>query len=607
VILGENQLFVTARGLILRDGLDAFSWEALAAESGTSQAELEERFTSKADLLRQLVVDYLSSAASETARAVQSAANGEVALDAFIRILARHNLSNLDGFRVWALGIFRRGNGQFRWVEDDAHHQLVQANQAMFAPTSAKLAADWDEDLPHGIHPRRLVFVAFLAATGLTTFKAMLELLGTKLAHSDEDLITEMSRAFVSPTRVMRQLGALNNVATELAHIRDESTLAARIPQLLCEGLDFDRASFMLLRDDGELEVVSVAGSVDGEADISPSPNHRRCCEEARSIYVTQSRTVITPLRILDEVVGVVAGYIGSEGRPLDKRDISRVETFATLAGFALDNVRFNATLQAKVDARTRELREAQARLVQTEKMASQAQLVAALVHEFNTPIGAVVSSVQMLEKGHARLFEQLEPLDDPAAVVRDERLRQMLAGASVTISQGVERVQAMVTRLKAFVRLDEADRKRVDLSTLLDDVLEIVEHQRPTDVKVERAYEKVPQVACEPGRLNHAFLNLITNAMEAMPKGGVLGVRIWQEADHVLIAISDTGIGIAAEMLEHLFDPGFTKKRDRVAAGLGLATCQQIVNDHKATIEVESSLGHGSTFTIELAIDFAS
>jgi signal transduction histidine kinase len=155
-------------------------------------------------------------------------------------------------------------------------------------------------------------------------------------------------------------------------------------------------------------------------------------------------------------------------------------------------------------------------------------------------------------------------------------------------------------------VRLDEAARKRVSLAELLDDVLEMAEHQRPAEVRVERSYGDVPLVDCNPGRLNQAFSNLVSNGFEAMPHGGVLAIRLWHEAAQVLVAIGDTGSGIDAETRARLFDPGFSNKQGRVAAGLGLATCNQILTDHGASIEVDSSPGRGATFTVKLPVDGA-
>jgi signal transduction histidine kinase len=636
----DRELFAEAHRLVGRDGLEGFSMQELATTSGVALSELTDRFPSNAALFRDIVIDFLMTPVEQTRAAVERAPNGEVALDEFVRITVRHNLANLDGYRVHSLCAHARFMEAFRWFADNDHNRLISANQAMFGPVAAKLAADWGEELPNGIHPRRLVFVSFLAITGLTWFQAMLDASGNTGAHNEEDLIDEMSRALVSPTRVMRQLGALNDVAAALASIRDEETLLARVPKLLCERLDFDRASVFLVKGDAlVLASVGCRGEAaersaellarSRELNLPPLPAHQRCFGEARSLYVAAPEIdadwptlanadaaellravhpptpmLATPIRDRGDVVGVLAGHLDVRHGTIDKRDASRLETFATLVGLALENARFYATLQAKVDERTRELRDAQARVVQSEKMASQAQLVAALVHELNTPMGAVASSVQTVEQARTRLLELGGEAPSPTDSKKFERLQEMQRRAANAALQGVERVQAVLDRLRAFVRLDGADRQRVPISELLEDVLEMAEHQRPETVRVEREHAEAPAVECDPRRLNQAFSNLVTNGFEAMPNGGVLSVRSWHADGCVLVSIGDTGEGIDTQTRARLFEPGFSTKQGRVAAGLGLATCHQILADHGATIEVESRPGQGATFTIVLAVD---
>jgi len=314
---------------------------------------------------------------------------------------------------------------------------------------------------------------------------------------------------------------------------------------------------------------------------------------------------VVTPLSYDGVPVGALAGHAIRSDRRLDQRDISRIETFATLLGLALKNVRFYATLQKQVDARTRELQETQARLVQSEKLSAQAQLVASVAHELNTPVGVVASSRETLERATQRLVALVEQDKDAGTPQLLDRIRRAIEGSLESISDGTTRITEVVERLRGFARLDEAERKRVAVSEVIEDVLAIVDHERPEGVKVQRSFQPVPEIDCYPARLNQLFLNLIMNAFEAMGAEGTLELEVSESTDRrIRIAVRDNGPGIEPEALSRLFEPGFSTKGGRIGAGLGLTTCQHIVEDHGGELRVDSALGHGTTFTVFLPID---
>ncbi|HJS75292.1 MAG TPA: PAS domain S-box protein, partial [Vicinamibacteria bacterium] len=250
-----------------------------------------------------------------------------------------------------------------------------------------------------------------------------------------------------------------------------------------------------------------------------------------------------------------------------------------------------------------RELRQAQAQLVQSEKMASLGGLVAGIAHEINTPVGAMTSMHDTLVRATAKLKEHLKE-KDPGVFETDERLKSlfaMLDESNTVIRSGASRVAEIVRRLRSFARLDEAELKKVDIHEGLEDTLTLVHHEIKHNIQVVRDYGKLPLMSVFPSRLNQVFLNLLNNARQAIGEKGTITIRTWLEDKTANIAITDDGVGIPPENLPRVFDPGFTTKGVGIGTGLGLSICYQIIKDHRGKIDVESEVGRGTTFTIRI------
>ncbi len=250
-----------------------------------------------------------------------------------------------------------------------------------------------------------------------------------------------------------------------------------------------------------------------------------------------------------------------------------------------------------------RELRQTQAHLVQSEKMASLGGLVAGIAHEINTPVGAMTSMHDTLVRAIAKLKEHLKETS-PGAFESDERVKSLFAmidESNQVIRSGASRVAEIVRRLRSFARLDEAELKKVDVHEGLEDTLTLVHHEIKHNIQILRDYGKLPLMSVFPSRLNQVFLNLINNARQAIHDKGTITLRTWLEDQTANIAISDDGVGIPKENLTRVFDPGFTTKGVGVGTGLGLSICYQIVKDHRGRIDVESEVGKGTTFTVRI------
>lgn len=250
-------------------------------------------------------------------------------------------------------------------------------------------------------------------------------------------------------------------------------------------------------------------------------------------------------------------------------------------------------------------LKETQTQLLHSEKMASLGMLVAGIAHEINTPVGAISSMYDTLSRALARLKTSLDPIFamEPGEHQKVNNLFEVIEKANRVIASGTQRVTNIVRRLRSFARVDEMDFEEVDIHDGIEDTLAIVHHELKHKAVVERNYGSIPRILCNPAQLNQVYLNLLINAVQAIPEKGVITITTFSKDEHVHIRIKDTGVGIPREALRNIFDPGYTTKGVGVGTGLGLSICYKIVKDHQGEIFVESEPGKGTTFTVILPV----
>ena len=256
-----------------------------------------------------------------------------------------------------------------------------------------------------------------------------------------------------------------------------------------------------------------------------------------------------------------------------------------------------------------RQLKEAQHQLIMHEKMASLGQLVAGVAHEINTPLGSINSNAATLTTCVKRIGEILAR-DDCRAAVRENRqltrVLRVLDEISRVNQTASERIVSVVSALRNFARLDEAEFQEADLHEGLDSTLSLVQHVLKNRVEVIRNYGKIPTISCFPNQLNQVFINLLINATQAIEDKGTITITTWARDGAVCVQFADTGKGISAEHIRRIFDPGFTTKGVGVGVGLGLSISYSIVEKHRGHIDVESTAGEGSVFTVVLPINSA-
>ncbi|GAA6138715.1 hypothetical protein NBRC116583_24620 [Arenicella sp. 4NH20-0111] len=273
------------------------------------------------------------------------------------------------------------------------------------------------------------------------------------------------------------------------------------------------------------------------------------------------------------------------------------------------------------------ELQESQEQLIQSEKMASLGQMVAGVAHEINTPLGYVSSNVETLKYNIEdlsgmvselnALYKQVSKTDrnnkditQQLMVVlkkyKDVEANDLVEESTQLLDDGtygLVEISKLVSSLKDFARLDRQATEHVNLHDCIESSLTIASnHIRENNIQVIREFQDLPNVCCTPSKLNQLFLNVITNACQAMgPSGGNLTVLTRQKDDKVLLSFQDEGIGMDEETKSKMFDPFFTSKEIGVGTGLGMSIAFKIIEAHNGMIDVVSEPGKGTTITIIL------
>ena len=253
------------------------------------------------------------------------------------------------------------------------------------------------------------------------------------------------------------------------------------------------------------------------------------------------------------------------------------------------------ARVNRDLEEANRMLRETQVHLIQSEKMASLGQLVAGIAHEINNPLSFALSNVFSVEGWLANVA------DDGAAVLPADLAGKIAKSRSrmVDTAQGLERVRELVVKLRTFSRLDEGEFNTIDVREAIESVLLFLRHKMTGRIEVVRDYTEINDLACYGGQLNQVLMNIIANAVDAIDDEGTISVSTRIDGAVFIIAVKDSGSGIAKEIQERIFDPFFTTKPVGQGTGLGLAISYKIVQAHQGRIEVSSESGAGTEFKL--------
>lgn len=292
-----------------------------------------------------------------------------------------------------------------------------------------------------------------------------------------------------------------------------------------------------------------------------------------------------------------------------------------------------NIELESRVEQRTRDLNEkniqlnnaldtlkqAEAQLIQSEKMSSLGVLTAGIAHEINNPVNFISANIGPLKNDIEDIVQLLNKYGEitPETLIKEklqeiakysddidlpftlQETHNLLNG----IEEGARRTANIVKDLRTFSRLDEGEKKHVNIHENIDSTLTLLHNQFRDRITINKNYGDIPEVECFPGKINQVFMNILTNAAHAIPEQGEITITTSRRNDHILISIRDTGTGMSKEAIARIFEPFFTTKPVGEGTGLGLSISYSIIQEHHGTISINSVKGKGSEFIITLPI----
>ena len=323
------------------------------------------------------------------------------------------------------------------------------------------------------------------------------------------------------------------------------------------------------------------------------------------------------PVQSSDEL-GVLATTFNEMARTLSSRETQLQELNRNLENIVRDRT---LELENSHEALKRayfDLKSAQEQLVQTEKMASLGQLVAGIAHEIKNPLNFIYGNTGFLEdytqkiQGLLEACEKLPSIsaEDRAAIERMKEevhyafIKQDLKILIDNFRDGSSRINAIVSDLRAFSRMDRDTVSEVDLHASLEMSLNLLRNQYKDRIEIHKDYGQIPQIKGYPGKLNQVFMNLLSNAFYAVKDRGSVWIKTRSVSDAVEIEITDSGAGIPQKDIKRIFEPFFTTKPVGQGTGLGLSISYGIIEQHRGKIQVASSPEKGTVFTIQLPID---
>ncbi len=416
-----------------------------------------------------------------------------------------------------------------------------------------------------------------------------------------------------------RNLGLIHEVVQQVIGLTDKAEVANITAELLGQYFAYEMAAVLLVGDVSAQPVLGLGGMrgssnetqvterdlMDGgglatrvfrtgesvfTADLSAEGGTSTAHEQwARS-------EMCVALKDGDRVLGLI-DVQSSQRNAFTNNDLLAMESLAGVLASVVSSANHYERLQetirqlrvAQVESQARLMaqQEAESRLVQAAKLVAVGEMAAGIAHELNNPLTTVTGFAELI-------------LDETPA---DSTHRADLE----MVHHEAMRARGVVRRLLDFARQGERSRAKCDLNEIVDDVLSLTKHFIHTSgVQLEAVFEKeLPWVSVDSNQMKQVFLNLIHNAVQAMPAGGSLliktGLRSRDGKDWATVAIHDSGIGISPKDIDRIFEPFYTTRGTHGGTGLGLSVTYGIVTDHGGTIEVESQPAEGSTFTVWL------
>ncbi len=418
-----------------------------------------------------------------------------------------------------------------------------------------------------------------------------------------------------------RNLGLIHEVVQQIIGLSNKGDIAQITADLIAQYFGYELASVMLVKNSEELPILGIGGShagiVRGEIEQIDFPTRdgiTSCVfNTGENILVNDTAhdklykslrgwnagsEICVALKDGDRVLGIV-DVESSRQNAFSDNDLIAMESLAGVLAAVVSNadqyehqletVHQLRVAQVELKARMTAQQEAERRLLQAAKLAAVGEMAAGIAHELNNPLTTVTGFTELI----------LDETSSDAPHRADIEL----------ILKEARRARDVVRRLLDFARQGERTRSKTDINEIIEDVLMLTRHLIHTS-GVQLSLELVkdpPWVSVDTNQMKQVFLNLIHNALQAMPAGGSLEIqtsaRTRDDRSWIAVAVKDSGVGIEVKNKDRIFEPFFTTKGSRGGTGLGLSVTYGIVTDHGGTIEVESSPGKGSVFTVWLPL----
>lgn len=280
---------------------------------------------------------------------------------------------------------------------------------------------------------------------------------------------------------------------------------------------------------------------------------------------------------------------------------------FGTIHYFVDQARKEQATVKEKntaLESTLNQLREVQHQLILKEKMASLGKLAAGIAHEINNPVGAVRSAADVWGRCLEKVVGLVSIRDTPQEITDDPQYQksvQIMRDNSEVIAKATDRIAKIVSNLKDFARLDEAEFQEADIHAGLESTLTLMQHEIGNSIVIIRDYGEIPFIPCYPNQLNQVFMSILSKAVDSIEGSGVITIRTYVVNGQVCVAIRDNGREIPNTQLENLFDLGFGTTASRVNMDTSLPSAYNIVKSHGGDLVVKSKAMEGTEFTIGL------
>ncbi len=462
---------------------------------------------------------------------------------------------------------------------------------------------------------------------------------GTSIAYSEYQ--TKRQRRHIQ----FRQ--SLQDLSNRMIYIRQNRELLDALVTTVGKHDNINHVYFLLYQK-GLLNIFSSSGAASGPQKQSfelkeETSHHLPAIMDTNTASVTLHHILeelncnrLLPVQKDQQIHGMLALSISNADAIANQQDLQYIQTLTNQTAIAIENnnyIRESADMARQLaEARVRQeyldelekknrqldqknselthlfrdLQEKESQLIHSEKMASLGQLVAGISHELNNPISFIYANSKAL---HDYLQQLNQLLDSNRGAFGSQALDQFKAITDDIRSivedniAGSHAVKEIIRNLKSFSRIDQADWKEARMSECIQTCLNILKPQISPNIEIQTRFEDDPVLYCNPGQMNQVFVNVISNALQALDQQGRIEIYTIREGNHLSIRVTDNGRGIAPEHLANIFDPFFTTKEVNEGTGLGLSISYSIIQKHNGNISVNSKPNAGTTFIIELPL----